>query len=82
MNDFFVKVEKETDKAVKTHGDYHSLHEGYAILLEEVDELWDIVRMKKKNRKLDSINKELIQIASCAYKLHMIVNAEPNRFVN
>jgi hypothetical protein len=37
----------EYDEAISKYGDFKSLHEGYAILLEEVDELWE--EIKKKN---------------------------------
>lgn len=39
-------------------------HEGYAILLEEVDELWDEV--KKKNPDKERMRKEAIQIGAMA----------------
>lgn len=35
------------ESAQKKWGDYNSLHEAYAVLLEEVDELWEIVRQKQ-----------------------------------
>jgi hypothetical protein len=51
------------------HGDvYHSAHEGWAVMLEEVDELWDEVRKKRKNRDPRSMYKECVQIACCALK--------------
>ncbi len=41
-------VEAELATARKKHPTrFNSLHEGYAILLEEVDEVWDHVRAKK-----------------------------------
>lgn len=53
----------------KRHGtEFASLHEGYAILLEEVDELWDITRQKRCNRDPKKIESELIQIAAMAIK--------------
>jgi len=31
--------------------EFNSAHEGFAILAEEVDELWDHVKMNQKNKK-------------------------------
>lgn len=47
-------------------GPMHSAHEGYAVLLEEVDELWDHVKMKQKSRDLAAMRKEAIQVAAMA----------------
>ena len=32
-------IEEELQAAMDEHGDFHSFHEGYAVLLEEVEEL-------------------------------------------
>lgn len=62
-------VSEELMRARKNHGPQHSYHEGYAILLEELDELWDEVKKKSNNRNhLDTL-KELVQISSCAQKM-------------
>jgi hypothetical protein len=42
----------------------HSLHEGYGVLLEEVDEAWDEI---KANNHGDA-KKELIQVAAMAIR--------------
>lgn len=41
-----------------------SLHEGFAIILEEVDEFWDEVKKKPKKRDRASLYNELVQIAA------------------
>lgn len=52
----------------------NSAHEGYAILLEEVHELWECVRAKQgthtKNgeRDEDAMRKEAIQVAAMAVR--------------
>lgn len=44
-----------------------SAHEGYAVLAEEVDELWDEVKGHSPNRK-DRMREECIQIAAMAIR--------------
>lgn len=46
-----------------------SAHEGYAILLEEVDELWDEIKKSPKKRDLAAMRKEAIQVAAMAIRL-------------
>ncbi len=68
-----IKFEKlvadELAKARRNHGPQASYHEGYAILLEEVDELWDEVKRKSTKRDPVATLAELVQIASCAQKM-------------
>lgn len=45
MNDILKEVKQVSEKFPP----YHSVHEGYAIMLEEFDELWDEVKQKDKN---------------------------------
>lgn len=61
-------VKKELKNARKSHGPQRNLHEGYAVLLEEVDELWDEVRKKQNARNPQAVLEELVQIASSAQK--------------
>lgn len=46
----------------------HSLHEGYAVLLEELDELWDQVRLKDRRRNPAAVLRELVQLAAMAQR--------------
>lgn len=68
MRRLFDAVAEEMQEALAKNRPFASAHEGYAILLEEVDELWDEV--KKKSSKRDTVNmtKECIQIAACALR--------------
>lgn len=68
MKKFLKDVEKEAKRAVKLHGEFNSLHEAYAVTLEELDEFWEEVRKKKKDRNKEDIYSELVQIAACCYK--------------
>jgi len=58
---------REYARAQSIHGDFHSLHEGFAALLEEHDELWD--QLKKKHPDLDAVIDEAIQVAAMGYKI-------------
>ena len=62
------EIEFEANRATKMHGEFASLHEAYAVLLEELDEVWEIVRQKRKNRSAEELRQEFIQIAAMALK--------------
>lgn len=60
------EVRKELLGATMNHGKFASAHEGYAILLEEVDELWDEVKKRhKSNRRMRA---EASQVAAMAIR--------------
>lgn len=63
-----VEVDDELVRAESLHGKQANLHESYAVLLEEVDEFWDEVKVNQKRRDMASIRKELIQIAAMALR--------------
>lgn len=47
---------------------FNSAHEGFAVLKEEVDELWDHVKTNQKRRDIDEMRKECIQVAAMAMR--------------
>lgn len=56
-------VSDELEKARRKHpGKQNSLHEGYGVILEEVDEFWDLVKQQKPDKS--KILEELVQIAA------------------
>lgn len=66
--DTYALVAAEVDRA-KRHGEkFASLHEAYAVILEEVDEVWDITRQKRCMRSELELRKEFVQIAAMAMK--------------
>jgi len=71
----FDEIAVELVKADRHQANFASLHEAYAVILEEVDELWEIARLKRKDRSAAAIQKELVQIAAMAVKaLHSMAS--------
>lgn len=46
----------------------NSAHEGYAVLDEEMDELWDHVKTKQGERDIEKMRKEAVQVAAMALR--------------
>ncbi len=57
----------------------HSAHEGYAVLAEELDEVWDIVKQNQKTRDNVALRKELIQVAAMALRMVIEICDTNNR---
>lgn len=56
-------------ECAKIHGEtFASLHEGYAVILEELEEVWEITLQKKRDRDPKKLKAELIQLAAMAVK--------------
>ena len=62
------EIEGELTRAVEAYPAFNSAHEGFSVLNEEVDELWDHVRVKPKNRDAEAMQQEAIQIAAMALR--------------
>lgn len=43
-----------------------SAHEGYAVIKEEFDELWEIIKQKQSERNYSDLRKETIQLGAMA----------------
>jgi hypothetical protein len=54
----------ELETAVKRFGPMASMHEGYAVILEEVDELW----VEVKAQHADHATREAVQVAAMAIR--------------
>lgn len=59
-----VDIGAELQRARLTFGAFHSAHEGFAVALEEVDELRAHVWRKQRERDLDAMRNEAIQAAA------------------
>lgn len=57
-------------RATDLHGPFNSIHEGYAIIEEEFDELWDVVKLKRGcydnqgRTRREALREEAIQVAA------------------
>lgn len=61
-------INQEYYKASTKYQRFHSTHEGYAVIKEEVDELWDLVKANKGINGNEQFKKECIQIAAMAIR--------------
>lgn len=62
------EIANELERAIGLHGPMNSLHEAYAVILEELDEVWDHVKLKQSLRDMKEVRKELIQTAAMCVK--------------
>lgn len=86
-----IEVAAELEKARATHAQMNSHHEGYAVILEELDELWDVCKMNThkfgdssdkaelRKRKRAAMRKEALQIAAMAVRFIEDVCDRPER---
>ena len=58
------EIQDEYNSASAKFPPYHSTHEGYAVIKEEVDELWDLVKSNKGLYANADMKKECVQIAA------------------
>lgn len=59
-------VHDELERAAELHGPMTSPHEGYAVLLEEVDELW--AEVKANNGTSHRATSEAVQVAAMSLR--------------
>ncbi len=65
----FVDVLEEFETITAKYARFHSAHEAYGVLLEEVDELWDEVKRRDSPERLARIREEAIQVAAVALRI-------------
>lgn len=66
--EIYDQIETELDRSYRHGLKFASLHEAYAVILEELEEVWEITRQKRKDRDPEKLRKELIQVATMAVK--------------
>jgi NTP pyrophosphatase (non-canonical NTP hydrolase) len=62
------EVTGEVSRAEAQWPPMNSAHEAYAVLLEEVDELWEHVKTKQSKRDIPAMRKEALQVAAMAIR--------------
>jgi uncharacterized protein YjaG (DUF416 family) len=74
----------ELKRATALHGSFNSAHEGYAIILEELDELWDLVKVNPakipfndREAHKKKILEEAIQVAAMGMRFALDVCVSP-----
>ena len=66
---------EELQEAMKVNQLFTSPHHGYAIILEELDELWDEVKKKESKRDIKNMRAEVVQVGAMAMKFIMSMEA-------
>jgi len=64
---FIAEAIEELYIAMGKHAALHSTHEAYAVIQEEVDELWE--EIKKRNPDRVAMRKELLQVAAMTFRM-------------
>lgn len=62
-------VAAELSRARGRHAPINSAHEGYAVILEEIDEFWAEVRKKRGERSPHQMIHELAHVAAMAQRV-------------
>ena len=62
IDKFLEEFKAEYISARSKHGGFHSFHEGYAVIKEEFEELWDEIKKQKHDRY--KLSREAIQVGA------------------
>ena len=68
LEEIFEAVSKELARTLAKFSPFHSTHEGYAVILEELDELWAEVKANTPYTPTHKMYKEAIQVAAMAIR--------------
>jgi NTP pyrophosphatase (non-canonical NTP hydrolase) len=71
-------VVREYNNASDLYPPFHNGHEAFAVLLEEVDELWEAVRIKQRDpNRNEEMRREATQVAAMAIRfIHDVCGEE------
>ena len=62
------EIEREFERSNQLYPLFHSNHEGYGVIKEELDELWDEIKASKDTIANEKMKEEAIQLAAMAVK--------------
>ena len=62
LNEAIILIAAEYNRAISKFSKFNNQHEGYAVIKEELDELWDDVKANKDAKK------EAIQVGAMALR--------------
>jgi len=60
---------EECRQAQQKYETLNSCHEGYAVILEELEEAWQIIRMREEKRDYAQLRRELVQTAAMCVRV-------------
>lgn len=68
LTTLFAELEAELESATKQFAPMNTPHEGYAVILEELDELWAEVKRKDSEARRVDMRAEALQVATMAIR--------------
>lgn len=73
MDELLQQIREELSAAMAKWPPFNSAHEGYGVLAEEVDELWEHVKVNQRRRNLPAMRMEAVQVAAMAMRFALEV---------
>lgn len=67
------EIEQELSGAMSNWPPFNSAHEGFAVIQEEFEDLWEHVETNQKRRDIPAMRKEAIQVAAMAMRFALDV---------
>lgn len=80
IEDILKSINDEVMEATMAWPPINSAHEGFGLIMEELDELREHIFMKQKNRDLQAMRHEAIQLAAMSIRLiHDVIDGGRGR---
>ena len=68
LDSAYYLIAREFDFASHEYPAFNSEHEGYAVIQEELEELWEEVKKSPRKRSADKLREEAVQVAAMALR--------------